>query len=338
VLPALAVAEELVARGATVTFAGSPERVEARLVPEAGYAFDAFDVSGLPRRAGAELLRASLRAARAPLACRAILARRRPDVVLGAGGFVAGPMVLAAWTRRTPAAVTEADAHLGLANRLATPFARRIFTAYPLGLGRKERVAGRPIPLRSRPVPRDAARRELGVPAEARLLLVAGARAGARSLNEAAVDAFGDRGPAVLHLTGERDLELVRARVRRDDYFVRASIEHFGAALGAADLALTRAGGSVWELAAAGLPAVLVPYPHATGDHQAKNAAHFERAGAAVVVPDAAVAQAAGAAAELLADADRLRTMRAAMLAVAKPDAAAVIAEELIEIAGAARR
>ena len=124
VLPALAVADELRRRGVEVTFAGSPARVEARLVPDAGYPFDAFRISGLPRRPGLELLRAAAFALRAPFACRAILARRRPDVVLGGGGYVAGPMVLAAWTKRIPAAVTEADAHLGLANRLAAPFAR----------------------------------------------------------------------------------------------------------------------------------------------------------------------------------------------------------------------
>jgi UDP-N-acetylglucosamine--N-acetylmuramyl-(pentapeptide) pyrophosphoryl-undecaprenol N-acetylglucosamine transferase len=323
-----------------VTFAGSPERVEARLVPEAGYEFDAFPISGFPRRPGVALARAGWLAGRAPLASRAILARRRPDVVLGSGGYVAGPMVLAAWTRRIPAALTEADAHLGLANRLAAPFARRVFLAYPLE-GRsaaKYRVVGRPIPPRSRAVPRDEARRELGLPADGRVLLVAGALAGARSVNEAVVRAFGERGPIVLHLTGERDLELVRARVRRDDYLVRASVDRFGAALGAADLALARAGGSVWELAAAGLPAVLVPYPHATADHQARNAHHFERAGAAIVVPDEELDRATQVAAALLEDDARLGPMRAAMLGVAKPGAAAEIAEELIELAAAARR
>jgi UDP-N-acetylglucosamine--N-acetylmuramyl-(pentapeptide) pyrophosphoryl-undecaprenol N-acetylglucosamine transferase len=334
------VAEELVARGLHVTFAGSRERVEARLVPEAGYEFDAFSVSGLPRRPGVALARAAWTAGRALLAARAILARRRPDVVLGAGGFVAGPMVLAAWTRRIPAALTEADAHLGLANRLAAPFARRVFLAYPLKAGSapKYRVVGRPIPSRSRVVPRDEARRELELPADGRVLLVAGALAGARSLNEAVVRAFGERGPFVLHLTGERDLELVRSRVRRDDYQARASVGRFGSALGAADLALSRAGGSVWELAAAGLPAVLVPYPHATGDHQAKNAHHFERAGAALVVPDDELDRATRLAAELLADDERLRPMREAMLGAAKPGAAAAIAEELVELAEAARR
>ena len=123
VRPALAVGEALRARGATVTFAGSPDRVESRLVPEAGFELDTFAISGLPRTPSLELLRALWRAAKAPFACRAILRRRRPDVVLGGGGYVAGPMVLAARLSGIPAALTEADAHLGLANRLAAPFA-----------------------------------------------------------------------------------------------------------------------------------------------------------------------------------------------------------------------
>src|SRR5258708_9613820 len=130
VAPSLAVAEALGLRGVEVTFAGSPDRVEARLVPERGYAFDAFRVAGFPRRPGPQLLRALALATSAPLACLRILARRQPDVVLGGGGYVGGPMVLAAWVRRIPAALTQADAHLRLANRLASPFRRRIFSAF----------------------------------------------------------------------------------------------------------------------------------------------------------------------------------------------------------------
>src|SRR4051812_32129643 len=160
VLPSLAVAEALTARGVRVTFAGSPDRVEARLVPEAGYEVDAFRIQGLPRRAGPALARALLLAGAAPRACGRILAARRPDVVLGGGGYVAGPMVYAAARRRIPAAVMEADAHLGLANRLAAPFARRVFLAFAVDgrVGGRYRVTGRPLPARSRVVPREEAR------------------------------------------------------------------------------------------------------------------------------------------------------------------------------------
>ena len=166
VLPALAVAEALTARGVQVTFAGSPDRVEARLVPEAGYEFDPFRISGFPRQPSPALARALLRAGAAPVACRRILRRRRPDVVLGGGGYVAGPMVLAAATLGIPAALTESDAQLGLANRLAAPFARRVFLAYPLAAAnrRRYRVVGRPIPARSRAIPRSEAREIFELP------------------------------------------------------------------------------------------------------------------------------------------------------------------------------
>src|ERR671922_960213 len=137
VRPALAVAEALRERGATVTFAGAPDRVESRLVPEAGFELDTFAISGFPRRLGLGLLRALVRAVRAPFACLRILGRRKPNVVLGGGGYVAGPMVLAARLRGVPAALTEADAHLGLANRLAAPFAQRVFLALPVRSGAK---------------------------------------------------------------------------------------------------------------------------------------------------------------------------------------------------------
>jgi UDP-N-acetylglucosamine--N-acetylmuramyl-(pentapeptide) pyrophosphoryl-undecaprenol N-acetylglucosamine transferase len=331
------VAEALSGRGALVTFAGSPGWAEAQLVPEAGYELDTFEVAGFPRRLGADLARSLALAAKAPLACRDILARRRPDVVLGGGGYVAGPMVLAAATRRIPAAIMEADAHLGLANRLALPFARRVFLAFPIP-GRAEpkyRVTGRPIPASSRAIPREDARRRFELPLEGPLLLVYGGSQGARTINEVVVDTFADDGPLVLHLAGERDFALLRGRVRRDGYRLLPFTHDFGAALAAADLALARAGGSVYELAAAGTPAVLVPYPHATADHQTKNARHFVDAGAALLVPEADVRGVPKVVSSLLADPGRLAKMAAAMRRTARPNAAQEIAGEVLALAGA---
>ncbi len=318
-----------------MTFAGSRDRVEARLVPERGYEFDAFAVSGLPRRPGPALVRALWRALGAPFACLRILARRRPDVVLGGGGYVAGPMVLAARLRRIPAAVTEADAHLGLANRLAVPFARRVFLALPVGReGGKFRVVGRPIPAASRAAPRAEARARLGLPPDGPVVLVFGGSLGARLLNEIALDAWAEAGPAVLHLCGHRDYEELRGRVSRPEYRLLPFVDEIGLAYGAADLAVARAGGSVWELAAAGLPALLVPGEFATGGHQEKNARWFVEAGGAVVVPERdAAARVPGLVAELLADPARLDAMAAAMRAAAKPDAAEEIADELVALA-----
>jgi UDP-N-acetylglucosamine--N-acetylmuramyl-(pentapeptide) pyrophosphoryl-undecaprenol N-acetylglucosamine transferase len=323
----------------TVTFAGSPDRVESRLVPEAGFELDTFAVSGFPRRVGFGLVHSFSQAVRAPFACSRILSRRRPDVVLGGGGYVAGPMVLAARTRGIPAALTEADAHLGLANRLAVPFARRVFLAYPLPGrdGRKYRVVGRPIPVAHLGATKVDGRELFRLPADGPVLAVFGGLAGAQALNEFVVAAFGERGPAILHVSGERDYGALRSRVHRDDYVLVASTDRFGAALAAADLAISRAGGTVWELAAAGTPAILIPYPHATADHQTLNAHYFADGGGAVVVDQRRLDEVPELVTELLADRDRLAAMHDAMLRLAKPHAADEVAEELLALAGSRR-
>ncbi len=246
-------------------------------------------------------------------------------------------MVLAARLRGIPAALTEADAHLGLANRLAAPFARRVYLAYPIAgrNGAKYRVVGRPVPPSHLGASREEARRRLGLPADAAVLAVFGGLAGARALNEWAADTYGDNGPAILHIAGERDYEAIRPRVRRGDYVLLATAENFGDALAVADLAISRAGGTVWELAAAGIPAILVPYPHATADHQALNARYFADGGGAVLVRQEELARIPALVEELLGDPERLRAMSDAMRALAKPNAAHEIADELVSFAAA---
>jgi UDP-N-acetylglucosamine--N-acetylmuramyl-(pentapeptide) pyrophosphoryl-undecaprenol N-acetylglucosamine transferase len=338
-MPSLAVAEALRARGVSVSFAGSPDRIEARLVPDAGFPFDSFRVSGLPRRPGLAQARAVLLAGRAPAACGRILVARQPHVVLGGGGYVAGPMVYAAWRKRIPAALTEADAHLGLANRLAAPFARRVFLAYPVAGrgGPKYRVVGRPVGPPPA-VPPVEARSRFGLPEEGPVLLVFGGSLGAQALNELALEAFAQAGPAVLHLCGERYLAGLQERPRRREYRLLAWTDDFPAALAAADLVLARAGGSIWEVAAAGRPAVLVPSPNVTADHQTMNARYFETAGGAVVVAERELVRVPEVVRELLADGGRLVAMGAAMRGAARPDAADEIAEELIALAQSSTR
>jgi UDP-N-acetylglucosamine--N-acetylmuramyl-(pentapeptide) pyrophosphoryl-undecaprenol N-acetylglucosamine transferase len=335
-MPSLAVAQALSARGVSVSFAGSPDRVEARLVPEASFELDTFRISGLPRRPGAAQLRALMLAGRAPRACARILDARRPDVVYGGGGYVSGPMVYAAWRKRIPTALAEADAHFGLANRLAAPFARRVFLGYPVTGrdGAKYRVVGRPVPVHEA-IPREEARRRFGLPPEDQVLLVFGGSQGAAAVNEIALAGFAHDGPAVLHLCGRRYLAELEGTVSRPEYRLLAWTDDFGAALAAADLVLARAGGSVWEVAAAGKPAVLVPSPNVTADHQTKNARYFERAGGAVVVPEPEIARVPEIVCGLLADPARLAGMGDAMRRAAKPRAADDIAEELIALATA---
>ncbi len=308
--------------------------VRSPQLESAGFDVELVRIRGFPRKPGLALARAVGTAALAVPEYVRIVRRQRPDVVLGAGGYVGGPAVLAAGLLRIPAALTEADAHLGLANRLANPFASRVFLSFPVeGVeGSKFRVVGRPIPGRSRAVPREEAGRRFELPAKSRVLLVFGGSQGAHALNDAVVEAFGAEGPAVLHLAGERDYAQLAPRVTRPDYRLLAFTDDFGAALSASDLVLARAGGSIWEVAAAGKPAVLVPYPHATADHQTKNARYFEQNGGAVVVAEESL-DLPRQALELLEDPARLQAMSEAMLRLARPDAADLIADELIELA-----
>jgi UDP-N-acetylglucosamine--N-acetylmuramyl-(pentapeptide) pyrophosphoryl-undecaprenol N-acetylglucosamine transferase len=340
VVPALAVAAALRARGAEVAFIGG-ERAEAELVPDAGYPFHPLRVAGIDRRNPLRAARALMLAARATVRARGLLRALGADAVLGGGGYVAGPVGLAAGTLRLPLALTEADSHLGVANRLLAPLARRVFLAFPLDgrTGGKYVVTGRPVPQGTGGSDRRAARERFGIATDAQCLLVFGGSLGARRLNDAALDAFGAAAPcAVLHASGRRDHDDLRRRLDAlgspPHYRLYPYIEPFADALAAADLVAARAGGSVLELAAAGLPAILVPYPHATADHQTTNARYMERSGAAVVVPDAELdgPRLAREVTALLGAPERLEAMGAAARAAARPDAAERIAEELLAL------
>jgi UDP-N-acetylglucosamine--N-acetylmuramyl-(pentapeptide) pyrophosphoryl-undecaprenol N-acetylglucosamine transferase len=341
VVPALAIAAALRDRGAEVEFAGG-ERAEAELVPAAGYPFHKLDVAGLDRRNPLRAARAAGLAARAVAKARTLVGGF--DAVMGGGGYVAGPVGLAALTRRVPLALTEADSHLGIANRLLAPFAKRVFLAFPLERrdGDRYEVTGRPIPPGTGSADRAEARARFGILEAAPCLLVFGGSLGARRLNEAALEAFAEAAPHdlhVLHACGRRDYEELRARLDQvgspPHYRLEAYVEPFADAYAAADLACARAGGSVFELAAAGVPAILVPYPHATADHQAGNARWMADGGAAVVVPDAELdaARLAAETAALLEDPGRLERMSAAARALSRPDAAQRIADGILALA-----
>jgi len=332
VAPALAVADALRAEGAQVTFIGG-ERAEAELVPAAGYPLRTIAVEGLARRNPLLAARALLKATRAFLRARALLAELRPDAVMGGGGYVAGPVGLAAISKRTPLVLTEADSHLGLTNRMLARFARRVCLAFPIPgrEGDRYRLTGRPIPVPD--ADRAVARQRLGIaPAEACVLVFGGSQ-GSRTINRAALAAFSSGGFHVLHVCGRRDYPECSAAPLRGGYDLRDYLDlpGFADALAASDLAVARAGGSVFELAAYGLPAILVPYPHAAANHQAANASWMVDAGAAIAIPDAELSPArlAREVAELLANPGRMAAMASAARRLARPDAAREVAAEL---------
>jgi UDP-N-acetylglucosamine--N-acetylmuramyl-(pentapeptide) pyrophosphoryl-undecaprenol N-acetylglucosamine transferase len=339
----MAVAAELRAGGAEVSFLGTRDRAEADLVPAAGYEIDYLDVRGLDRRNPLKAAAAAAKATFAVPAARKALRGRGADVVLGGGGYVAGPAGLAALSLRIPLVLSEADSHLGLANRMLSRRARRVCLAFPIPGrdGGRYLVTGRPVPAEVLAAEREPARKRFGIDAAERCLLVIGGSQGAHSINEAAVAAFAaadERAFSVLHVAGRRDYGEIRLRLdeRGGDRYALLEYEpNLGDCLAASDLVLGRAGGSIFELTAAGRPAVLVPYPHATADHQASNAAWMADAGAAVVIPDGELesGRLRNVVGELFADDARLDQMAAASRALAKPDAAARIADEVLAAA-----
>jgi UDP-N-acetylglucosamine--N-acetylmuramyl-(pentapeptide) pyrophosphoryl-undecaprenol N-acetylglucosamine transferase len=343
----MAVAAELRASGAEVSFLGARGRIEADLVPAAGYEIDFVRVRGIDR---GNPLRAAAAAAEALGAVGGALKairRRRADVVMGGGGFVAGPAGLAAVLRGTPLVLTEADSRLGLANRLLAGRARRVCLAFPIAgrEGERYELTGRPVPPAVLAADRGAARERFGIPGDARCLLVIGGSQGARSINECAIAALAERpgrGFHVVHVSGRRDFEALEDRLaaapHREGYTLLAYEPDLGDCLAACDLVLGRSGGSIFELTAAGRPAVLVPYPHAAAGHQEGNAAWMADAGAATVVRDEELSaeRLAAEADALFADEARLAAMAAASAALAMPDAARRIADLVLDAAVAA--
>ena len=352
----MAVADELRASGAEVSFLGARGRMEAELVPKGGYEIDLVKVRGIDRRNPLKAARAGFEALGAVGAARRVLRRRGADVVLGGGGYVAGPAGLAATLTRTPLVLSEADSHLGLANRLLAGRARRVCLAFPIPgrEGEPYLVTGRPVPKAVLEADREAARRRFGIAADARCLLVFGGSQGARSINLAAIEAFAEEPDAVvpgmrgevrprdfhvLHIAGTRDFEELEKRLaaatHRDGYTLLAYEPDLGDSLAAADLVVARSGGSIFEVVAAGRPAVLIPYPFATGDHQTANAEWMRAAGAAIVIPDAELSpeRLQAEVAPALEDASQLQTMASAARTLAKPDAARQIADQILEAA-----
>lgn len=325
-------ADALQADGARVAFIGG-ERAEQTLVPAAGYEIHTLRVVSLPRRSPTGAARAVAIDTGALRAARRLMRALRPDAVFGAGGYVAGPVGLAAALSRIPLVLLESDSHLGLTNRLLAPVARRVCLAFPLPGrdGARYCVTGRPVPPPS--TDRDAARARFGIGPDEECVLIFGGSLGARSINHAAVAAFAGAGFRVLHAAGERDLADLTAP--GPHYDLRSYISEFNQALAASDLVVARSGGSVFEVAAHGRPMVLIPYPHATADHQTANARYMEQAGAAIVIPDGELtgSRLAHEVGRLLADPGRLTAMGRASQAVARPAAASDVAQELLRAA-----
>jgi len=331
VFPALAVAAELRQRGAEVFWLGTRQGLEAKLVPAAGISMEWVSVSGLRGKGAATWLLAPWRLLWAALQVLAVMLRQRPVVVLGMGGFVTGPGGIMTWLLRKPLVIHEQNAIAGLTNRLLAPLAQRVLEAFPGTFhGKHVTHTGNPVrrAIADLPIPEQRFAARSGV----LRLLVLGGSLGARALNEvvpAALAQLSSR-PEVWHQAGSRNLDETLEHYRAAAVTARVEpfIDDMAAAYGWADLVVCRAGAlTVAELAAAGVGAVLVPYPHAVDDHQTRNATYLSDAGAAVVIQQADLTRERFC--ELLAtlaDRSRLLVMAQAARGLAQPHATATVA------------
>ena len=351
VLPGLAVARALVAAGHradTVHWVGSAVGIEARLVPEAGFGITLLPGRGIERRFSRASAAAAWGLVRAAVAALTEVARRRPAVVVSLGGYASVPGAAAAIVLRVPLVVCEQNAVPGAANRLFGRFAKAAGVSFPDTDLPRARLTGNPVRPEMLAVDRTRdraeARQALGLPADRRVVTAFGGSLGSRRINLAVVGALGQwarRGDlAVRHVVGRRDWELISGQipVLPDDGLLYAPVEYeerMDLLLAAADVAVCRSGGSIAELAAVGLPAVLVPLPGAPGDHQTANARHLVDAGGAVMVPDAELdgERLAAEVDALVADPAALEAMAAATAGFARRDAAEAVAALVEECA-----
>jgi UDP-N-acetylglucosamine--N-acetylmuramyl-(pentapeptide) pyrophosphoryl-undecaprenol N-acetylglucosamine transferase len=351
VFPGIAIAEQVVARPrGQVLFVGTARGLEATRIPAAGFALELLDVSGLNRVGAAALARGLARLPRAFVQAGAVLRRFRPDVVLGVGGYVSGPVVLAAALLGYPTAILEPNSHPGFTNRLLGHVVRRVYIAFDRArtfFGSAQLVlAGIPVRRQFVTVAASLASTTTEGPSATtpgQDLLVLGGSQGARAINDLVVGAVphwragGGRGPSILHQAGAKDVERVRGLYAAlapppPDVEVRPFIEEVPAALRSSRLVIARAGAlTLAELAILGRPAILIPLPTAADDHQSWNAAELGAAGAAIVLDQRRVTSDALArqVSALLADAPRRARMAAAMLGLARPDAARAIVDDL---------
>ncbi|KEF31232.1 N-acetylglucosamine transferase [Marinobacter nitratireducens] len=342
VFPALATARALEAQGHEVFWLGASGGMEERLIADTGIPLSLIHISGLRGKGKLALLMAPFRLMRALGEAFTVIRQVRPDCVVGMGGFVTGPGGVAAWLNRTPLVIHEQNAIAGMTNRILVRFAENVLEAFPGSFGPDvvTRCTGNPVrqDLATLPDPEGRLADRQG---PLRLLVVGGSL-GAQVFNQQLPEALAqlpeNERPKVRHQCGEKNLEAARAAYAQQG--VEASVEPFikdmAEAYQWADLVLCRSGAlTVSELCAAGIGALLVPFPHAVDDHQTRNGQQMVEAGAAILIPQTQLTPPvlAQTLADLSGDRGRVTNMAKAARTLARPDATERVVNYCLEAA-----
>ena len=328
IFPGLAVAQALRAQGWQVHWLGAPASMESRLVPPRGFAFEAITFSGVRGKGVATLALLPVRLLRACWQSLQVLARVRPDVVLGFGGYISLPGGLMAWLRRTPLVLHEQNSVAGAANKVLARLARRVFCAFPQALVGAQHVGN---PLRAEFLQQALPEQRFAARCGPLQILVLGGSLGAQALNQIVPQALAQLGaaerPVVVHQSGEQHIEALRNAYAQAG--VQAELTPFiddtASAMARADLVICRAGAStVTEIAAVGAAALFVPFPAAVDDHQTHNARFLAEQGAAWLMPQSTLT--AQRLAQWLQTCDRPTLLRHAQAAKAMQNLQATVA------------
>jgi UDP-N-acetylglucosamine--N-acetylmuramyl-(pentapeptide) pyrophosphoryl-undecaprenol N-acetylglucosamine transferase len=346
--PAISIADAIRDRmpRAVVEFAGSRTNIEWRIVPEAGYAIHHVSVRGLQRKLTVKNLTLPFVVGKGLVEAHALIRHFDADAVVGTGGYVALPVIAAARSLSRPVILQEQNAFMGLTNRIGKRFADRIHVAFqeavPGGMGDRCRLTGNPVRTSLTKPSRDEARAHFDLHQAQKVVFMTGGSLGSQAMNEAMASSIrtllARRGTAVIWQTGDRYYERFKASVpEHDNLRLLQYVTRMDMAYNAADLVVCRAGASTCsELMLTGSPALLIPSPNVAEDHQTRNARSLEKAGASHLLPESELTERfRDVITSLLDDDARLERMGREAHRLARPDAAADIARDVLELAKA---
>ncbi len=351
IYPALTIADQIkkLAPAAEIIFIGTEHGLEKDIVPRYGYPLKFIEVAGFRRSLSLDTLRSAVKLVQGLHDAYSIISREKPDLVIGTGGYVCGPVVLTAALKGIPTCIQEQNAMPGVTNKILCHYVKKVFLGYKEAAkyfsgGTAKVFTGNPIRTEILSYTKEAAIAELGLDKEKKTVLVSGGSRGARSINNAMLEVeaalAGRHDVQVLHVTGDVNYEEYLQKLRKqgteaENIIVKPYLHNMPAALAAADMAVFRAGAiGLAELMAKGIPSVLVPYPYATANHQEFNARAVEACGAAKVVLDRELTgdSLLEIIEHLLVHNEELKKMQQAAQGLGRPQAAETIARQALDL------